>query len=132
MKRTYTKALCSALILLFYFPLFSQSSDYSDEQIIGKWNLTSASFNGIDVAVVEHDPFSFEFTNRGEVTLIKPNGTIEKGNYLVKEGKLIDPDTPEFLSASILTLTNDELILAMHEDQNEVVMVFSLEEYASK
>ncbi len=131
MKRIYTIVLFSTLSFLLYIPAFAQI-DYSNDQIIGKWNLTSASFNGQEIMLSGIEEISFEFTNGGEVTLVRSNGMIEKGEYLIEAGYLIDPNTPEHLNANILGLTNDELILSMNEDLNEVVLIFELEGFASR
>jgi hypothetical protein len=133
MNKIYNIALWSLLFLSFSTSNFAQHSEYSGEQIIGKWNLRSASFNGKDVHLNQSEQgMSFEFTNNGLVMLFNSDGLLRQGQYVIEDDRLIDPNSPEYLNAHIISLSNDELILSMYEDHNEVLMIFELEGFASK
>ncbi len=121
--------LVGGIFFLSFSCLKAQDVQYSGDQIIGKWILKSAIYNGKSISLADvTNHISFEFTSNGGVTFSNFNGKVENGAFLVKENKLIDPKVPESLSADIVSLSKNRLILSMNEDRNEVLMMFELQE----
>ena len=108
--------------------LKAQDVHYSKDQIVGKWVLKTASFNGQSVPLADvTSRISFEFALNGKVTYLNFDGKLENGRFLLKENKLIDPNVAEYLHADIISLTKDGLVLEMKEDKNKIIMTFELE-----
>lgn len=119
--------LIASLFFVSIVNLSAQNAQYSEDQLIGKWELKTALFNGNIVLVEKMDfKMSFEFTEGGMVTFISSNGIAEEGEFIVKDNKIIDPITPEQPAAKILKLTSNLLILSIIEDGNKMILTFEL------
>jgi len=124
------------LLLLFGVVFFlsasnlkAQSIQYSKDQIVGKWILKSASYNGLEVSLKGFkERISFEFSQDGKVIYVAPDGSKESGAFLLKENKIVDPNVPEHPDADIIDLTKDGLVLEMKEAEDSVLMTFELAE----
>ena len=119
--------LVASLFLLSISNLSAQDIQYSKDQIIGKWELKTALYNGNIISVERMDfKMSFEFAEDGEITFVNPNGVAETGQFIIENNKIIDPVTPEQPAAQILKLTSSLLILSITEDGNKMILTFEL------
>ncbi len=118
--------------VVFFMTIFSisaQENSYSNDQLLGKWILKSAQFNGQEISLAGvKSQVSFEFLDDGMVTLVTFDGKEESGAYEVEKNKLIDINLAERSGADIISLTENALVLSMEEDKNRVLMTFQLEE----
>ncbi len=126
MKCRISKLLLLGVIgYLSSVSLNAQDNYFSQDLIIGKWILKSALFNGTKIAFGATDQdISFEFLIDGKVVFISSEGEIERGNFVIKENKLIDPDVPEYPNADILSLTKNALVLLIKKEEDRVKMTF--------
>lgn len=128
MKIIYTLLLSLTAFFSCSLSLTAQSIQYSQDQIVGKWILKSASYNGLEVSLADiKDRISFEFSVDGKVIYNTPNGTSEEGVFLLKENKIVDPQVPEYPNADIISLTQKDLIIEVWEADDNVLMTFELE-----
>lgn len=128
--KIFTNSLLLSLAFLFLSinTIVGQNVQFSQQQIVGKWILKSASFNGRDVYMADcKGQVFFEFSNDGKVKIASLNGEEKEGVFLLKENKLIDPKVPEFSNADILELTDKGMILEMKEDRDKVLMRFEID-----
>lgn len=117
--------LVLALCVLFSSALQAQEATYSLDEIVGKWILKSANYNGNHIPMdLPGAQVSFEFKTDGSVLFISSEGKSEEGHFLIKDNKLIDPRVPEYPNADIISLSDEALILLMHEENNKVQMTF--------
>jgi len=122
-------SLFGVICLLLSTGIQAQNVQYSTDQLIGKWILKSASFNGREVPLQNSkDAMSFEFSEDGSVVLINFDGRKERGAFLLQDNKIIDPSIPEYPNADIVMLTKDDLVLEIREEVNKVLMTFELVE----
>lgn len=128
MKIIYTLLLSMTAIISSSESLHAQAIQYSQDQIVGKWILKSASYNGLEVSLADaKDQISFEFSTDGKVIYNAPDGRSEQGIFLLKENKIVDPQVPEYPNADIISLTPKDLVLEMWEAEDSVLMTFELE-----
>lgn len=130
MRKLYQLVLlCGVINFLSVSGIQAQDIQYSKDQLIGKWILKSASFNGDEVSLQDcKNCISFEFFRDGQVTLITSDGSKERGDFLLRGNKIIDPGVPEYLNVDILRLTKNDLVLEMQEEVHKVLMTFELAE----
>ena len=107
----------------------AQNITFSKDQIIGKWTLKSASYNGAAVSLADmKQKITFEFSEEGLVTLITPKGEEQKGMFAIKDNRLVDLTIPEQPDAHIIALSEKGLVLEMQEETNKVMMTFDRSE----
>ena len=128
--RLLSKLPVSLFLLIFFAQLFSCTStqklagNSQEKLIIGKWVLSSASYNGQEIPGKILGDISFEFSKEGIATFVTPEGTVERGRYQIKSNQLIDPDSPEEVPADIVSLTKKEFVMAMTDEGERVTMTF--------
>ncbi len=120
--------LCGAVFFLSLNAIQAQNIQYSQDQIIGKWILKSASYNGTYVSLENSvSPISFEFSLDGKVKYIALDGKMQESIFQLKENQIIDPKVPEYANADILELTKNAMVLKMQEEYNKVLMTFEID-----
>jgi len=127
MKINRLLLLFGAVFFLSVPNLEAQNIQYSKDQIVGKWILKSASYNGLEVSLQGlKERISFEFSQDGKVIYVASDGSQERGDFLLKENKIVDPKVPEYPDADIVALSKEGLVLEMKEAEDRVRMTFEL------
>ena len=95
------------------------------ELIVGKWTLESAKTLGMELTPDQlGGSIYIEFKEDGTGIFSTPDGKVDSGKYLLKEGKIFDPEDDSETPLTILALTEQQLIVSMLFDGQEIEMRF--------
>ncbi len=121
------KNLLNLSFLILFLGFFSCSTikkiPTQNELIIGKWVVKSVNIGGEVVsASLLGGEIAFEFNTDGTAFFTTPDGQTENGRYAVREGRIVDPDSPYDEPVDIVSLSKERLVIAMTEEGEKLEM----------